>query len=115
MVLFQKLDIRLKWPNDIYANGITKIGGLLVNTMLQQTNAICNIGCAINLNNSTPTTCINDLIKDYNRNHQKKLPLLGYEKLLALIFTEIESLSNAVQAGDAKYLYDLYYKYWLHR
>lgn len=104
----------MKWPNDIYANGITKIGGLIVNSQLLQNNAICNIGCALNVNNSNPTLCINDLIKDYNRNYNKNLSLLEYEKTFAQIFTEIEKLLERVQNGDLALLYELYYKYWLH-
>lgn len=72
-------------------------------------------GLGINLSNSLPTTCINDLIKDYNKKYSRNLPLLTFEKTLALIFNEIESILDRVQSGDVDYLYDLYYKHWLHR
>lgn len=112
--LFQKLDIRLKWPNDIYVNGNTKIGGLVVNTELTGNLALCNVGVGFNLDNSIPTTCVNDLIKTYNLKNNANLPYLEYERFFANVFNEIEKLIDIVQNGDFHYLYDLYYKLWLH-
>jgi biotin---protein ligase len=135
--MFQVLDIKLKWPNDIYADSDVKIGGLIVNTLMEGTTAICNIGeiyerfyfpvhkliknflsylgLGVNLSNSLPTTCINDMVTAYNKKNSKNLPLLSYEKTLAVVFNEIENILNRVQSGDFEYLYDLYYKCWLHR
>lgn len=110
----QRLDIRLKWPNDIYVNGSTKIGGLVVNTELNSTTAICNVGIGFNLNNSVPTTCINDMITSFNMKNNANLPYLEYECFFANVFNEIEHLIDVVQDGDFQYLYDLYYKLWLH-
>ncbi|KMZ01630.1 biotin--protein ligase isoform X1 [Drosophila simulans] len=109
------LDISIKWPNDIYANGNQKIGGLVINTTLQGSQAIVNIGSGINLNNSRPTVCINDLIREYNaRVPNNKLPILKYELLIAMIFNEIERLLGEVQNGDFDSFYALYYSLWLH-
>jgi biotin-(acetyl-CoA carboxylase) ligase len=41
---FQDLDIKLKWPNDIYANSDVKIGGLIVTSLMEGNEAICNVG-----------------------------------------------------------------------
>ncbi|XP_065080432.1 biotin--protein ligase [Ochlerotatus camptorhynchus] len=115
MAGYEKLDIGVKWPNDIYAKGSTKIGGLIINSQLCSSEAIVNVGCGVNLSNSSPTVCINDLIREYNKGSGMKLPLLGYEQTLAVIFNEIEKLFNEIQSGDElQPLYDLYYKYWLH-
>lgn len=38
------LDLHVKWPNDIYANSSVKIGGLIVNSIIQGSEAICNVG-----------------------------------------------------------------------
>ncbi|KPU79433.1 uncharacterized protein Dana_GF17255, isoform B [Drosophila ananassae] len=109
------LDISIKWPNDIYANGNQKIGGLVINTTLQGSQAIVNIGSGINLNNSKPTVCINDLIREHNQHSpNNKLPLLKYELFIAMIFNEIERLLGEVQNGDFDSFYDLYYSLWLH-
>ncbi|KAH8407265.1 hypothetical protein KR222_011794 [Zaprionus bogoriensis] len=113
--LYRALDIALKWPNDIIANGNNKIGGLVVNTTLLGSQAIVNVGCGINLNNSKPTVCINDMIKDYNaRTTDAKLPLLKYEKFIALVFNEIEAILAEVQNGNFEHFYALYYELWLH-
>ncbi|XP_017023562.1 biotin--protein ligase isoform X1 [Drosophila kikkawai] len=109
------LDISIKWPNDIYANGNQKIGGLVINTTLQGSQAIVNIGSGINLNNSKPTVCINDLIREHNaRTPNNQLPVLKYEIFIARIFNEIERLLGEVQNGDFDSFYALYYSLWLH-
>ncbi|KAG5672279.1 hypothetical protein PVAND_002417 [Polypedilum vanderplanki] len=110
----QALDLNVKWPNDIYVNGEIKIGGLIVNSIIEADSAICNIGLGVNLSNSIPTTCINDLIKEYNKKHSGNLKELSYEKTLAIIFNEIESILNRIQDGDINHLYELYYACWLH-
>lgn len=104
----------MKWPNDIFANGNTKIGGIIANTELTGDLAVCNIGVGFNLDNSIPTTCVNDLIKTYNLKNNTDLPYLEYEPFFANVFNEIEHLTDIVQKGDFGYLYDLYYKLWLH-
>lgn len=131
------MDIKVKWPNDIYANSDTKIGGLIVTSVLEGDTAICNVGeyysslkinlnhetnqlsqllgLGVNLSNSIPTTCINDMISAYNKKNSKALPLLTFEKTLALIFNEMEKIMNRVQSGNLDYLYELYYKCWLHK
>ncbi|XP_062552303.1 biotin--protein ligase isoform X2 [Armigeres subalbatus] len=112
---YEHLEIGLKWPNDIYARGATKIGGLIINSQLCDTEAIVNVGCGVNLNNSSPTLCINDLIRDYNKLRETNLPQLGYEETLAKFFNTFEKLYTTIQdKDDLQALYDLYYKYWLH-
>ncbi|XP_017848457.1 biotin--protein ligase isoform X1 [Drosophila busckii] len=112
---YRVLDIALKWPNDIIANGNNKIGGLVVNTILQGSQAIVNIGSGINLNNSKPTVCINDVITQYNNRHPAaNLPQLKYEQFMAFIFNEIERILAIVQNGHFDYFYNLYYDLWLH-
>lgn len=84
-------------------------------TTVESTTAICNVGLGINLNNTKPTTCINDLIKEYNSKHNSALPAIQYERFFALIFNETEQLLDRIQS-DRKldYLYEQYYKFWLH-
>lgn len=73
------------------------------------------VGCGINLNNNNPTTCVNNVIKRHNDQNKTELPLVTYEGFFASVFNEIESLYDLVQNGQTEYLFDLYYKYWLHR
>ncbi|KAJ9584247.1 hypothetical protein L9F63_021409 [Diploptera punctata] len=111
---YQDLDLRLKWPNDIYAGRSAKLGGLVVNSRIESSVAVCDIGCGVNLDNETPTTCINDMIKQLNATSSDKLALLSREKLLALTFTQLEGLLHAVDAGQMHKVLDQYYSYWLH-
>jgi hypothetical protein len=45
----------------------------------------------------------------------EKLAPLSREKLLAVTFTQLESLLNAIQNGHIQQILQLYYSYWLHR
>ncbi|GLI70165.1 hypothetical protein VaNZ11_014788 [Volvox africanus] len=56
------LDLRIKWPNDIYAAGL-KVAGALIHTTWQGGwfNVIAGIG--LNVNNRTPTTCLDELLE----------------------------------------------------
>jgi biotin--protein ligase len=56
----------LKWPNDIYAKtseGLKKIGGVLINSEINSQGFTLIVGCGINISNSMPSTCLNDLIE----------------------------------------------------
>lgn len=111
---YKDLDVRLKWPNDIYANGVQKIGGLIVKTTMIGSKVIANIGCGINLDNEKPTTCINSMISEYNMINRTNIPILKYEEFIALTFNEIERILEKVKSGDFDYFYELYYEHWLH-
>lgn len=55
------------------------------------------------------------MIAAYNKKHNANLPLLTYERALALIFNEIESILDRVHIEDGvDSLVEMYYKYWLH-
>jgi len=45
----KKLDLGLKWPNDIYAGGNAKIGGLVISSSAAGNTAICSIGIIIKM------------------------------------------------------------------
>lgn len=42
-------DIQLKWPNDIYYRG-KKLGGILIESIFQESQMLCIIGVGININ-----------------------------------------------------------------
>lgn len=104
----------MKWPNDIYVNGNIKLGGVVANTELGIGNAICNVGIGFNLDNRVPTTCLNEIIKNFNKKNSTNLPYVEYEQFFAIVFNEIERLIEVIQCGDLKQFFDLYYKFWLH-
>ena len=60
------LDVRIKWPNDIYANSM-KIGGILCQSVYREGAFHVIIGAGLNVNNSKPTTCLASLISDLGR------------------------------------------------
>ncbi|KAI4487632.1 hypothetical protein M0802_011988 [Mischocyttarus mexicanus] len=112
---YEELDLRIKWPNDIYAGKSTKIGGIIVTSHYDSSLIICNAGVGVNLSNSTPTCCINDLIVEYNKTHKTKLPILSYERYFALVFSEIEYLLDVIESGNMDHFLETYYKFWLHK
>ncbi|KAJ8954187.1 hypothetical protein NQ318_005782 [Aromia moschata] len=110
----QNLNIGIKWPNDLYANGSVKIGGLLATSVIQDELIIANVGCGVNLDNPNPTLSINDIIRTSNADKDTSIKTIGYEVYFAAVFNEIERTLNEVQKGNMDYVFDLYYKYWLH-
>lgn len=59
----QGIDIRIKWPNDIYANGM-KLGGILCQSVYRDATFHLIIGAGINVFNDEPTTCLASLIRE---------------------------------------------------
>ena len=116
---YSSLPVKLKWPNDIYAEDPTrpgqkqyvKIGGILVNSSYSGGDYNLVVGIGLNLSNSAPTTSINALAAA----SRHKLEPLSTEKLLARILTVFESIyCGFCQQGWTRALEEEYYKNWLH-
>lgn len=85
-------------------------------TTIEGDEAICNVGVGLNLDNGAPTICINDLIRDMNREAELDLGTMEAETLFAQIFNEIERLLDEVEEKkNLDDFYDLYYQLWLHQ
>ncbi|KAG0241420.1 biotin holocarboxylase synthetase [Actinomortierella wolfii] len=134
---YEDIPMRLKWPNDIYAeapldhpsqaianesqNGMpkmVKIGGVLVNSNFSGSEFLLVIGCGVNTTNPNPTTSVNHLIRYYNERHGTNLALFTQESLLASVLAKFEEmyqgfLHGAGGAGFAQFE-QLYYRRWLH-
>jgi biotin--protein ligase len=113
---YENVPLRLKWPNDIYADlpnqGLLKVGGLLVNSSFIRDEFLLVIGCGINLNNPHPTVSINDVIKM----HDSSLKPLDREEVLAHILVTFEKMyMEFCEKGMGKWFLDVYYSRWLHR
>lgn len=54
------------------------------------------------------------MIEELNQEMGGKFEKLSYEKYFALVFTELESLIDQINAGKQDEVIELYYKYWLH-
>lgn len=79
------LDVRIKWPNDIYSNGM-KIGGILCHSTYRSKEFQVVVGVGLNLDNSQPTTCVNHLLQ---QQHTK----LHQQDMLQRITREVLSMS----------------------
>ena len=58
----EQLDVRIKWPNDVYASG-KKIAGVLTHSAYRNKVFRITVGCGINVANSEPSTCLDDLLR----------------------------------------------------
>ncbi|RYO15768.1 hypothetical protein AA0111_g11603 [Alternaria arborescens] len=115
---YEKIPIKLKWPNDIYAqlpgssaNPIVKIGGILVNSSYSGSTYDVVPGIGLNLSNALPTTTLNQLAKGMNPPLKDFTP----EKLLGSILAHFETLySTFCQEGFNRDMESYYYENWLH-
>ncbi|ELW67877.1 Biotin--protein ligase [Tupaia chinensis] len=111
---YQDINLRVKWPNDIYYSDLMKIGGVLVNSTLMGETFYILIGCGFNVTNSNPTICINDLVTEYNKQHKAQLKPLRADYLIARTVTVLEKLIDTFQDKGPNGILPLYYKYWVH-
>ena len=73
-------------------------------------------GIGVNLDNSEPTTCINDIIlQREDQLYERKLKKLSREQLLARILNAVERFMEDFQLNGPKNILTKYYKRWLHR
>ncbi|KAF2464713.1 class II aaRS and biotin synthetase [Lindgomyces ingoldianus] len=113
---YDQLPIKLKWPNDIYAqhpggkkDGVVKIGGILVNSSYSGSSYSLVCGIGLNLSNPLPTTSLNQLAS------QHSLKPLTSEKLLASILANFEDIYRAFRSqGFSRDMEGEYYDSWLH-
>ncbi|XP_075374592.1 biotin--protein ligase isoform X1 [Mycteria americana] len=111
---YEDIDLRVKWPNDIYYSDLMKLGGVLVNSTLIETTFHILIGFGFNVNNSNPTICINDLITKFNKEEGKNLKALTADCLIARTVTVLERLIDIFQEKGPNGVLPHYYKYWVH-
>ncbi|KAL8603079.1 hypothetical protein ACOMHN_015644 [Nucella lapillus] len=111
---YEDLDLRLKWPNDIYYGTKAKLGGVLVNSTIMGKTMHATIGCGVNVSNSLPTICINSIIWDHNQERGSNLQPLTTSEVLARTVSTMETLLTQFQAKGHQDFCQLYYKYWLH-
>ncbi|KAJ4305158.1 biotin holocarboxylase synthetase [Kalmusia sp. IMI 367209] len=113
---YDKIPVKLKWPNDIYAqipgsptNPLVKIGGILVNSSYSGSSYSLVMGIGLNLANPLPTTSLNHLLPSLS------LKPITPEKLLASILASFESLyTSFCRVGWSRQMEESYYESWLH-
>ncbi|NXJ93923.1 BPL1 ligase, partial [Corythaixoides concolor] len=111
---YEDIDLRVKWPNDIYYSDLMKLGGVLVTSTLIETTFHILIGFGFNVNNSNPTICINDIIAKFNKEEGTKLKPLTTDCLIARTVTVLERLIDIFQEKGPNGVLPRYYKYWIH-
>jgi biotin--protein ligase len=117
------LDVQIKWPNDIYYQGV-KIGGALIHTTwAASSQQFCVLtGIGLNVSNSQPTTCLNDIIQQCVQQqqqqvaHQEQLQPLRVckEQLLACVLNNLESCFDTFQSQGFEPLRQRYLASWMH-
>lgn len=73
------------------------------------------LGCGLNVKNSNPTICVNDIVEIYNRSKGLKLGKLSVELTLAQMLNTLELLLDQLDKEGISPLVALYHKYWIHR
>ena len=110
---YKDLPLKIKWPNDINY-GKTKVGGLLISSTIQNDTAHVSVGWGINVGNSYPTICLNDIIAEYNSKNSSSLPLLSVEEVIAHTLSRMEYFVTKVIEKGPEEIVSLYYSYWMH-
>lgn len=132
---YDAIPINIKWPNDIYiklpefigedvevgSKKVThaKVGGILVNTNIVDSNYSLIVGAGLNVSNDAPTTSINSVINAMNQYNQrignpKRLEIIKEEKLISKYYAVFNKMFEKFKTqGFTPFLPD-YYKYWLH-
>ncbi|XP_017219399.2 biotin--protein ligase 1, chloroplastic isoform X3 [Daucus carota subsp. sativus] len=103
------LDVRIKWPNDLYLDGL-KVGGILCTSTYRSKKFNVSAGLGLNVDNEKPTTSLNAILK--------KLTTVSYqlqrEDIVSAFFNKFEIFFDLFATQGFKPLEELYYKTWLH-
>ncbi|XP_050207009.1 biotin--protein ligase 2-like isoform X2 [Mercurialis annua] len=104
------LDVKIKWPNDLYLNGL-KVGGILCNSTYKSKKFNVSAGIGLNVDNEKPTTCLNAVLRELSDSAASQL---SREDILAAFFNKFENLYGIFINDGFRNLEELYYRTWLH-
>ncbi|XP_073770394.1 biotin--protein ligase isoform X1 [Danio rerio] len=107
---YEGVELRLKWPNDIYYRDQVKLGGVLIRSSVMGHTFNLRIGCGFNVSNSQPTVCVNDAVRAQGCG----LPELTPEQLMGRCVTLLERYIEEFQRSGHTHLLTRYYTHWLH-
>ncbi|GAA5876717.1 hypothetical protein JCM3774_005925 [Rhodotorula dairenensis] len=119
----EHVGIRLKWPNDIYADlgdqepgqRYRKIGGILINSSFRDGVFSLVAGCGVNVSNPRPTTSVNDLLGEARRLGACDRQPFHCEEVLALIMNRIDDMWPKFQQSGFAPFVDDYLRRWIHQ
>ncbi|VDL79129.1 unnamed protein product [Nippostrongylus brasiliensis] len=100
--------LRIKWPNDFYFNRSHKVGGLLATARFRDDGLLISIGTGINVTNSQPTICLNDMVPEGS---SMKFQI---EEVIAETLNRFEYWMNMHEMKGQNEVLKVYYEYWLH-
>ncbi|CAL1353375.1 unnamed protein product [Linum trigynum] len=103
------IDARIKWPNDIYLNGL-KVGGILCTSTYRSKKFNISAGIGLNVDNDKPTTCLNAFLRDMS----PAACCLTREEIVASFFNKFEKLYDLFINQGFGPLEELYCGTWLH-
>ena len=100
--------LRIKWPNDLYAEG-AKVGGVLCTSTFREGAFHVVVGAGLNVTNSEPTTCLADLSR-----RRGGAGTVDRELLLARTLERFEAHVDTLEAEGFGPLRAAYLARWLH-
>uniref|UniRef100_A0A7N0ULP1 BPL/LPL catalytic domain-containing protein n=1 Tax=Kalanchoe fedtschenkoi TaxID=63787 RepID=A0A7N0ULP1_KALFE len=103
------LDVKIKWPNDLYLCGL-KVGGILCTSTYKEKKFNVSAGIGLNVDNEKPSTCLNDALQELTSGGTR----LKKEELVAAFFNKFEVLFQLFNSQGFQALEKLYYNTWLH-
>ncbi|XP_062113848.1 biotin--protein ligase 2-like isoform X2 [Humulus lupulus] len=89
------VDVRIKWPNDLYLNGL-KVGGVLCTSTYKSNKFNVSVGIGLNVDNEKPTTCLNAFLKELSSLDYK----FRREDILAAFFCKFEKFYDIFISQD---------------
>ncbi|CAJ1974180.1 unnamed protein product [Sphenostylis stenocarpa] len=104
------IDVKIKWPNDLYLNG-SKVGGILCTSSYKSKKFNVSAGIGLNVNNEKPTTSLNTVLNELSTGAYQ----FQREDILAAFFKKFEELYGLFVNQGFQTLEELYIKTWLHR
>lgn len=115
-VHYQRLGVKLKWPNDIYIakdDSYVKIGGIIVTCSISEGQYILVFGSGTNVNNSHPTTSLNSSIEAYRKKHNVPMEHIKLEALLGRFLAKFSEMFHTFLARGFHPFENSYYSLWL--
>ncbi|KAJ0397651.1 hypothetical protein P43SY_000175 [Pythium insidiosum] len=100
--------VRIKWPNDIYANNV-KIGGILCQSEYHNQKFTVTTGIGINISNRTPTICLRDVLS--TETHPCNVTK---EEFLAAFLNAFEVMETEFRQHGFAPFTESYLSAWLH-
>ncbi|KAL9245527.1 hypothetical protein vseg_019170 [Gypsophila vaccaria] len=104
-----QLEVKIKWPNDLYLNGL-KVGGILCTSTYRSKKFNISVGIGVNVDNRRPTTCLNERLQEIT----SKPFQLCREDILSSFFGKFETFFKILITQGFRPLEELYYQTWLH-